>query len=59
MRQSRWWSTAWLGLGVILGLGLAACGDTWQGVKKDTGQNMEAVGETIDKSGEKVEESAE
>jgi predicted small secreted protein len=59
MRQSRWWSTAALGLIVILGLGLAACGDTWQGLKKDTGQNMETVGEGIDKSGEKVEESAE
>jgi predicted small secreted protein len=58
MRQSRWWSTAALSLAVILGLGLAACGDTWQGVKKDTGQNMEAVGEGIDKTGEKVEESA-
>jgi predicted small secreted protein len=47
-----------LSLVVVLGLGLAACGDTWQGMKKDTGQNMEAVGEGIDKTGEKVEDSA-
>jgi predicted small secreted protein len=49
----------WLGLALMLGLSLSACGDTWQGVKKDTGQNMEAVGETVDKAGEKVEESAQ
>jgi predicted small secreted protein len=60
MRQSRW--LAMLGLGgpaLILGLSLAGCGDTWRGVKKDTGQNMEAVGESVDKAGEKVEDSAE
>ena len=59
MRQSRWSSMAWLGLALFLGLSLAACGDTWRGMKKDTGENMEAVGETVDKAGEKVEESAE
>jgi predicted small secreted protein len=59
MRQSRWSSMAWLGLALMLGLSVAACGDTWRGMKKDTGQNMEAVGETVDKAGEKVEESAE
>ena len=53
MRRSRWLSVVWLG---SLALGLAACGDTWEGVKRDTGQNMEAVGETVDKTGEKVEE---
>jgi predicted small secreted protein len=50
---------AWLGLALILGLGLAACGDTWRGMKKDTGENMEAVGETVDKAGEEVKESAQ
>jgi predicted small secreted protein len=59
MRQSRWSSMAWLGLAFMLGLSVAACGDTWRGMKKDTGQNMEAVGESVDKAGEKVEESAE
>jgi hypothetical protein len=33
---------------------LAACGDTWSGMKKDTGDNMETTGEAIDKAGEKV-----
>ena len=45
-----------VGLALALGLSLAACGDTWEGLKRDTGQNMEAVGETVDKTGEKVEE---
>jgi predicted small secreted protein len=53
------WSVVWLSLALAFGLGLAACGDTWRGMKQDTGQNMEEVGETLDKSGEKVEESAQ
>ena len=56
MRRSRWLSVVWLG---FLALGLAACGDTWEGLKRDTGQNMEEVGETVDKTGEKVEELAQ
>jgi hypothetical protein len=40
-------------MALLLG-GLAACGDTWQGMKKDTGENMEATGEAIEKAGEKV-----
>lgn len=38
----------------ILTASLAACGDTWQGLKKDTGDNLEATGEAIDKAGEDV-----
>jgi len=34
--------------------GLAACGDTWQGVKKDTGDNLETTGKAIENAGEKV-----
>jgi predicted small secreted protein len=59
MRSSRWWSAVWLSLALVFGLGLAACGDTWRGMKQDTGENMEAVGETLDRGGEKVEESAQ
>ena len=33
---------------------MAGCGDTWSGMKKDTGDNMEATGEAIEKTGEKV-----
>jgi predicted small secreted protein len=53
------WSAVWLSLALAFGLVLAACGDTWRGMKQDTGENMEAVGETLDRSGEKVEESAQ
>lgn len=35
---------------------LGACGDTWRGLKKDTGENMEKTGEAIEKTGEKVKE---
>lgn len=33
---------------------LTGCGDTWQGLKKDTGDNMEATGEAIEKAGKDV-----
>jgi hypothetical protein len=33
---------------------MAGCGDTWSGMKKDTGDNMEATGAAIEKTGEKV-----
>ena len=33
---------------------LAACGDTWRGLKEDTGQNMEKTGEAIEKAGQAV-----
>jgi predicted small secreted protein len=59
MRRSRGWSVVGVTLALLFSLGLAACGDTWRGMKQDTGDNMEAVGETLDKSGEKVEESAQ
>ena len=33
---------------------LAACGDTWRGLKQDTGENLEKTGEAIEKAGEAV-----
>ena len=38
-----------------LGTALSACGDTWRGVKEDTGQNMEKTGEAIEKAGRRGE----
>jgi len=38
----------------LLTLTLAACGDTWGGLKKDTGDNLEATGEAIEDAGEAV-----
>ncbi len=37
-----------------LATGLAACGDTWQGAKQDTSENLQATGQAIEKAGEKV-----
>jgi predicted small secreted protein len=45
-----------LGLALGFGLSLAACGDTWRGVKQDTGENMEAVGSTVEDAGKDVKE---
>ena len=48
--------TTWiqLCLAMTVLLGLAACGDTWRGMKQDTGENMESTGEAIEGAGEKV-----
>jgi predicted small secreted protein len=40
-----------LGLLVVT---LAACGDTWEGLKRDTGENLEATGQVIEDAGEAV-----
>jgi predicted small secreted protein len=39
---------------VAFAASLSACGDTWRGVKQDTGENMKATGQAIEKGGEKV-----
>lgn len=36
--------------------GLAGCGDTWQGAKQDTSDNMKSTGQAIEKSADKVAE---
>jgi predicted small secreted protein len=35
-------------------MALAACGDTWEGAKKDTGENLEKTGQALEKAGDKV-----
>jgi hypothetical protein len=37
-----------------LAAALSACGDTWRGLKEDTGENLEKTGETLEKAGDKV-----
>ena len=34
---------------------LAGCGDTWRGMKKDTGENLEKSGEAVSGAGKKVQ----
>ena len=48
-----------LALILLFGSMLAACGNTWSGMKEDTGENMEAVGEGMDSTGEDLDESGE
>lgn len=43
-------------LALSFAFALSACGDTWSGVKKDTGENMQKTGTAIEKAGEKVKE---
>jgi predicted small secreted protein len=44
---------------LLFGSMLAACGNTWSGMKEDTGENMEAVGERMDSTGAEMDESGE
>lgn len=39
---------------VGMGAALSACGDTWQGLKEDTGENLERAGEAAEDAGEAV-----
>jgi predicted small secreted protein len=43
---------------LVFGSMLAACGNTWSGMKEDTGDNMEAVGDSVSDAGEDVKEDA-
>jgi predicted small secreted protein len=40
----------------LLTVGLAACGNTWSGLKQDTGQNLETTGQAIEDAGEAVQQ---
>jgi len=48
-----------LALIVFFGAMLAACGSTWEGMKQDTGENMEAVGSGMESTGEDIQEESE
>ncbi len=37
---------------VGVGAALSACGDTWRGLKEDTGENLERSGEAAEDAGE-------
>jgi predicted small secreted protein len=40
----------------VLAVALSGCGDTWQGLKKDTGDNLEATGKAVEEAGEKIKD---
>jgi hypothetical protein len=33
---------------------LGACGDTWRGVKQDTGENLGATGAAVERAGDSI-----
>lgn len=41
-------------IAVVLVGAMTGCSDTWKGIKKDTGDNMETAGKAIEKTGEKI-----
>jgi predicted small secreted protein len=47
MRRMLW-------LVMLLPFVVAACGDTWRGVRQDTGENLEATGRAVERAGEAV-----
>ena len=51
--------TGRLALILLLGSMLAACGSTWEGMKQDTGENLEALGGGMESTGEDIEEESE
>ena len=46
-------------LAMMAVFGLAACGQTWQGVKEDTRENTHAVGRGVERAGEKIQQQAQ
>jgi predicted small secreted protein len=46
-------------LALLFGAMLAACGSTWEGMKQDTGENLEAMGGGMESTGEDIQEESE
>lgn len=44
---------------LLLALGTTACSRTWEGVKEDTGENLQKTGQSLEKAGEEVEKRAQ
>jgi hypothetical protein len=44
---------------LLFGSMLAACGSTWEGMKQDTGENLEAMGGGMESTGEEIQEESE
>ena len=48
-----------LALILLFGSMLAACGSTWEGMKQDTGENLERMGGGMESAGEDIQEESE
>jgi predicted small secreted protein len=48
-----------IALVLLFGAMLAACGSTWEGMKQDTGENLEAMGGGMESTGEDLQEESE
>ncbi len=52
-------NTGRVALLLLFGAMLAGCGSTWEGMKQDTGENLEAVGGGMESTGEDIQEESE
>ncbi|MFO1153526.1 MAG: hypothetical protein U1E42_07645 [Rhodospirillales bacterium] len=43
-------------LAMVAAFGLAACAETWQGVKQDTRDNVNTVGRGVERVGERMQQ---
>jgi hypothetical protein len=43
----------------LLALGSGACSRTWEGVKEDTGENLQTIGQSLDKAGRDIEKQTQ
>jgi hypothetical protein len=43
----------------LLTLGLGACSRTWEGLKEDTGENLQTTGQSLEKAGEDIKKQAQ
>jgi predicted small secreted protein len=46
-------------LASLLALGLGACSRTWEGLKEDTGENLETTGQALEKAGEDIKKQTQ
>ena len=44
---------------LLLALGTIACSRTWEGMKEDTGENLQKTGQSLEKAGDDVEKRAQ
>jgi predicted small secreted protein len=40
----------------LIATSLAACGDTWRGAKKDTGDNLQSTGQALERTGTRTKQ---